>query len=158
MPTSASHGRSRRSALHVALPGATHSKDPRIRTFKWLLGRGLSISNEAPLELDFAAVKSGITRVDARTTVALARLRDSLKELLEEHLMVSSVHEKNLFSELSPLRRIPPEVLDQIFSWTLPSVDQALDHKKRPMAGSTNQQPLESNDPFDSARSQHCVT
>ncbi|KAJ7663886.1 hypothetical protein DFH06DRAFT_986571 [Mycena polygramma] len=48
----------------------------------------------------------------------IAKLRETLKQLEEDRASLLSYK-----VILSPLRRMPPEVLGQIFSWTLPSVD-----------------------------------
>ncbi|KAJ7729109.1 hypothetical protein DFH07DRAFT_703551, partial [Mycena maculata] len=47
-------------------------------------------------------------------------LRARSKQLEEEHASVSRYHAQNT-AILSPLRRMPPEVLGEIFLWTLPS-------------------------------------
>ncbi|KAJ7138193.1 hypothetical protein C8R44DRAFT_695333, partial [Mycena epipterygia] len=87
----------------------------------------LLTSNEVPLESDSTIVQSVISK--ARAGLALieqeiSRLRDRMKYLEEERASLSG-H----IAILSPLRRIPPEVLGEIFSWTLPSAD-ALKQKK----------------------------
>ncbi|KAJ7691902.1 hypothetical protein B0H17DRAFT_872627, partial [Mycena rosella] len=85
-------------------------------------------SNEAPLELDLAAVKSVISDTDARLVcldTKISRLQDRLKRLEEERAAVSRYHAQNN-AILSPLRRMPPEVLGEIFSWTLPSARDAV--------------------------------
>ncbi|KAJ7693156.1 hypothetical protein B0H17DRAFT_1010253 [Mycena rosella] len=59
----------------------------------------------------------------------MPRLRDRLKQLEQEHAALSTYRRQSA-AILSPLRRIPPEVLGEIFSWILPSVPDALDRRK----------------------------
>ncbi|KAJ7691893.1 hypothetical protein B0H17DRAFT_864928, partial [Mycena rosella] len=54
-------------------------------------------------------------------------LRERLKQLEEECVAVSICHAQNSII-LSPLRRMPPKVLGEIFSWILPSARDPLDH------------------------------
>ncbi|KAJ7691964.1 hypothetical protein B0H17DRAFT_1010809, partial [Mycena rosella] len=100
--------------FHVA-PGTRH--------------HGLLTSNEVPLEPDLLAVNSVISKTDARLAwldTEILRLQDRLKELEEERTALSSFRAQNN-AILSPLRRMPPEVLGEIFAWTLPSVKDALE-------------------------------
>ncbi|KAJ7137954.1 hypothetical protein C8R44DRAFT_607011, partial [Mycena epipterygia] len=82
-------------------------------------------SNEAPLDSDSVIVKSVISK--AREHLALvereiSRLRERVKYLEGERVSLSDhIAENN--DILSPLRRMPPEVLGEIFSWTLPSIN-----------------------------------
>ncbi|KAJ7483431.1 hypothetical protein FB451DRAFT_1084598 [Mycena latifolia] len=57
------------------------------------------------------------------TQIYVPRYR--LKRLEEERAVLSSFRSQNN-AILSPLRRIPPEVLGQIFSWMLPSIISAM--------------------------------
>ncbi|KAJ7493753.1 hypothetical protein FB451DRAFT_448654 [Mycena latifolia] len=102
------------SSLHIA-PGTRHHEP--------------LTSNEVPLELDLIAVKSVISKTDvllACLDTDISRLRDRLNQLEDERATLQSFSTQNK-AILSPLRRIPPEILGDIFSWTLPSVDDALD-------------------------------
>ncbi|KAJ7483357.1 hypothetical protein FB451DRAFT_1169955 [Mycena latifolia] len=56
----------------------------------------------------------------------IAQVRGLLKELEEERAAVLSLRAQNS-GVLSPLRRMPPEILAEIFSWTLPSITEALE-------------------------------
>ncbi|KAJ7691951.1 hypothetical protein B0H17DRAFT_851561, partial [Mycena rosella] len=88
-------------------------------------------SNEVPLELDLPAVKSVVSQADARLVcldTEISRLRDRLKQAEDERAAVWSARVRSS-AILSTLRRMPPEVLGEIFSWTLPSVGEALDPK-----------------------------
>ncbi|KAF7347213.1 F-box domain-containing protein [Mycena venus] len=84
-------------------------------------------SNDAPLDSDVTFVKSEIAKIDDRLAYLdgrAARLREQLQQVEEEHASLSSYREKNC-TILSPLRRMPSEVLSEIFSCTLPSVSAA---------------------------------
>ncbi|KAJ7691922.1 hypothetical protein B0H17DRAFT_550785 [Mycena rosella] len=97
--------------IHVA-PGTRHY--------------GLLTSNEVPLDTEFLAVQSVIAKTDARLMfldTEISRLRDRLQQLKDERIAVSNFRLQNN-AILSPLRRIPPEVLAEIFAWTLPSADE----------------------------------
>ncbi|KAJ7138216.1 hypothetical protein C8R44DRAFT_607338, partial [Mycena epipterygia] len=81
-------------------------------------------SNEVPLDSDSINIKSVISTARVRLAVVedeLSRLRERMESLEKEHAALSS-HLAQNNSILSPLRRMPPEVLGEIFSWTLPSV------------------------------------
>ncbi|KAJ7442464.1 hypothetical protein FB451DRAFT_110236 [Mycena latifolia] len=85
-------------------------------------------SNEAPLECDRPMVQSEISKTEARLASLddeISRLRDRLQWLEEERVSLSTYRAQNN-AILSPFRRMPPEVLGEIFSWTLPSVQEAL--------------------------------
>ncbi|KAF7345530.1 F-box domain-containing protein [Mycena venus] len=79
-------------------------------------------SNDVPLESDSVFVKVAISKIDAPLASLdgeIARLRAQLQQLEEERASLSCHRDRNC-AILSPLRRMPPEVLGQIFSWTLP--------------------------------------
>ncbi|KAJ7483432.1 hypothetical protein FB451DRAFT_1234617 [Mycena latifolia] len=89
---------------------------------------GLLTSNEVPLESDLIPIKTAISKTDARLAdlnADISELRDRLKHLEEEHTFLSKYRAQN-YAILSPLRRMPPEVLGEIFSWTLPSASEAM--------------------------------
>ncbi|KAJ7691969.1 hypothetical protein B0H17DRAFT_934620, partial [Mycena rosella] len=82
-------------------------------------------SNEAPLELDLPCVKSAISKTDARLACLgdeISRLQDRLKELEEEHVSLFSYRAQHN-GIISPLRRMPPQLLGEIFSGMLPPED-----------------------------------
>ncbi|KAJ7639426.1 hypothetical protein FB45DRAFT_905571 [Roridomyces roridus] len=92
----------------------------------------LAKSNEAPSSSEITFIRA----VESETTARLTRLEDEilrlrhrLDELQAERDQLSAYHSQNL-SILSPLRRLPPEVLAEIFSWSLPAI--------REMAGTTS--------------------
>ncbi|KAF7356296.1 F-box domain-containing protein [Mycena venus] len=88
----------------------------------------LLTSNEPPEESESTFIQSLISKTDAplaRLDKEISKLQEHLKMLEEarEFLRGYRTWNKAIFS---PLRRIPPEVLREIFSWTLPSIRDAL--------------------------------
>ncbi|KAJ7608454.1 hypothetical protein FB45DRAFT_1129807 [Roridomyces roridus] len=65
-------------------------------------------SNEPPQDSERAHVRQVVSKADA---------------LLRERTVLSEYRTKNV-RILSPLRRVPPEILDEIFSWSLPTDEQ----------------------------------
>ncbi|KAJ7777074.1 hypothetical protein B0H16DRAFT_1504260 [Mycena metata] len=85
-------------------------------------------SNEAPVESEVAVIRAELTTSDARLVFLdneIARLRGQLEQLQEQRTSVWSYRAQNC-SILSGLRRIPPEILGYIFSWTLPAIGELL--------------------------------
>ncbi|KAJ7906142.1 hypothetical protein B0H13DRAFT_2507134 [Mycena leptocephala] len=79
-------------------------------------------SNEPPEDPELGFIRSVVADADARLMRLdedLAQLRDRVRQLEEERAALSSFHTRNN-AILSPLRKLPPEVLGEIFSWTLP--------------------------------------
>ncbi|KAJ7138192.1 hypothetical protein C8R44DRAFT_661243, partial [Mycena epipterygia] len=77
------------------------------------------------LSTDATLVNSVISKAGASLALVeheLSRLRDQVKQLEEKRASLLTHLAKNT-AILSPLRRMPPEVLGEIFAWTLPSVD-----------------------------------
>ncbi|KAJ7138214.1 hypothetical protein C8R44DRAFT_341786 [Mycena epipterygia] len=100
----------KRFDLPIAAPGSQYHR--------------LLNSNEVPLDSDSTLVRSVISKAVGRLADlddAISELRGRMKELEEERALVSTHLAKNA-AIISPLRRMPPEVLGEIFSWTLPSV------------------------------------
>ncbi|KAJ7173351.1 hypothetical protein C8R46DRAFT_1082554 [Mycena filopes] len=56
-----------------------------------------------------------------RVSDEIAQLRERIAQL-EDHKLALSIHLAQHKALLSPLRRLPPEILFEIFSWTLPSI------------------------------------
>ncbi|KAJ7483459.1 hypothetical protein FB451DRAFT_1129358 [Mycena latifolia] len=118
------------SALGLAQPdiGGSSPPDSSIHVAPGTRHHGLLISNEAPLDLDFIAVEEMISKTDARLVVLdieISRLQDRLKQLEDKRAALQTFRKQNV-AVLSPLRRLPPEVLGEIFSWTLPSIHDTL--------------------------------
>ncbi|KAJ7483350.1 hypothetical protein FB451DRAFT_104841 [Mycena latifolia] len=87
-------------------------------------------SNEPPQESDLGSIKLVSSKASMHLRCLdgeISRIRDHdlLKELEEERSAVSNFLAQN-DSILSPLRRMPPEILGDIFLWTLPSLYDVL--------------------------------
>ncbi|KAJ7613628.1 hypothetical protein DFH06DRAFT_144340 [Mycena polygramma] len=80
-------------------------------------------SNEPPLEVEhpfFASLVSNLRSRLSHHDDKLARLRTQYMQLQQERVSLSADLRKNK-AVLSSLRRMPPEILSEIFVWTLPS-------------------------------------
>ncbi|KAJ7482177.1 hypothetical protein B0H11DRAFT_1666321, partial [Mycena galericulata] len=85
-------------------------------------------TNDPPLATELPFIQS--IRAKTRTRLnflddEIARLWDRLGELEGERTSLAKYHPQ-LTRILSPLRRMPPEILAEIFSWTLPSLPEAM--------------------------------
>ncbi|KAJ7208760.1 hypothetical protein B0H12DRAFT_1158337, partial [Mycena haematopus] len=81
-------------------------------------------SNELPLDSDVPIIESEIPKIDASLAwiddeIVQVHLR--LKQLEAERDRLSSYRAQSC-AILSPLRRMPPEILGEIFSWTIPAL------------------------------------
>ncbi|KAJ7735012.1 hypothetical protein B0H16DRAFT_1268479, partial [Mycena metata] len=79
-------------------------------------------SNEVPLDSEISIVKSTSLRIGARLVDVdeeITRLEHRLEVLKEESRSLAQLRAQNN-AIISPLRRIPPEVLAEIFTRTLP--------------------------------------
>ncbi|KAJ7498206.1 hypothetical protein B0H11DRAFT_834748 [Mycena galericulata] len=77
-------------------------------------------SNNPPDEAESTLVRSVVSNITERLTCLdeeISGLREQLKQLEEERASVS-LHHMQTKRILSPLRRMPPELLAEIFSWT----------------------------------------
>ncbi|KAJ7643392.1 hypothetical protein DFH06DRAFT_598641 [Mycena polygramma] len=87
-------------------------------------------SNEVPLDSDISLVQSALETADARLAyldAEMSRIREQLRQLEDEHAALS-IHCTKTKAILSPLRHMPPEVLSEIFRWTLPPTRNAVFH------------------------------
>ncbi|KAJ7663990.1 hypothetical protein DFH06DRAFT_337725 [Mycena polygramma] len=87
----------------------------------------LLTSNQAPEESHLPFIRSAISKSDAplaRLDDEISKLRDTLKGLEEARTSLSSHRTQNK-AILSAMRRMPPEMLGEIFLWTLPSSPDA---------------------------------
>ncbi|KAJ7609099.1 hypothetical protein FB45DRAFT_1067125 [Roridomyces roridus] len=83
----------------------------------------LVTSNDTPAGAELAFIQSVVSDSGARLDYLdseISRLQDRLDQLQGERTRLSAYHSLNT-SILSPLRRMPPEILVQIFVWTLPT-------------------------------------
>ncbi|KAF7360838.1 F-box domain-containing protein [Mycena sanguinolenta] len=81
----------------------------------------LSATNEAPHEAELSIIRPILQKTSARLAsldAEIPRLKAHLAQLEEQRAVISRYHAQNL-SILSPLRRMPPEILGEIFSWTI---------------------------------------
>ncbi|KAF7371184.1 hypothetical protein MSAN_00753900 [Mycena sanguinolenta] len=84
----------------------------------------LLYSNEVPLDSDLPLIKSEISKIDAScdsVNEEIVQLHLRLKQLEAERDRLSSYRVQKC-AILSPLRRMPPEILAEIFSLTRPNV------------------------------------
>ncbi|KAJ7623612.1 hypothetical protein FB45DRAFT_926238 [Roridomyces roridus] len=94
----------------------------------WTLVRchRLMKSNEAPNSIELAFMRPVMSKISARLTSIgdeRARLKARLDHLDAEQADLSEY--QTLHAPIvAPIRRIPPEVLNEIFSWTLPSIHE----------------------------------
>ncbi|KAJ7902475.1 hypothetical protein B0H13DRAFT_2195423 [Mycena leptocephala] len=89
-------------------------------------------SNEPPQESELTFICSAISKADARLACLedeISNLRKTLQQLEADHTSesLSSYRTKHKVI-LFPLRRMPPEVLSEIFLWTLPSIQAFIGH------------------------------
>ncbi|KAK7025018.1 ABC protein [Favolaschia claudopus] len=86
-------------------------------------------SNDPPAESDSAFIDSVFVDVDHRLTLLdheMFELQQKLKQLEDLRASLLALRVRNC-AIMSPLRRMPPELLREIFSWTLPSVGDELE-------------------------------
>ncbi|KAF7366672.1 F-box domain-containing protein [Mycena sanguinolenta] len=83
-------------------------------------------TNEPPDDSELTFIHSVVSETSARLTRLddeISKLQEKLKQLEDERATLLSYRTRNK-AILSPLRRMPPEVLSEIFSWTLlPTID-----------------------------------
>ncbi|KAJ7113991.1 hypothetical protein C8R44DRAFT_710391 [Mycena epipterygia] len=93
----------------------------------------LSTTNEPPRSAEVTFIRCVVSKTGARLAHLddeIARLRDRLHELEEERGPLATYHAQNK-AILSPLRRMPLELLGEIFSWTLPTLRTARHSRRR---------------------------
>ncbi|KAK7030533.1 F-box domain-containing protein [Favolaschia claudopus] len=79
-------------------------------------------SNEVPLESDFPSITALLSETDAPLAALdeeIAKVRERLEELESRRTIMFDFRQRNS-AILSPLRRMPPEVLGEIFYWASP--------------------------------------
>ncbi|KAF7342594.1 F-box domain-containing protein [Mycena sanguinolenta] len=103
---------------------STAPTDPQMRV-RFL---ELSKTNEPPRDDELSLIQPFVHQTSARLTnldAQISRLKDRLHRLQEERRTLSKDHARNL-GIVSALRRMPPELLGEIFSWTVPSTRDVL--------------------------------
>ncbi|KAJ6467991.1 hypothetical protein C8R47DRAFT_810654 [Mycena vitilis] len=113
------------NSLHRHHCGAPEPSDSKgglsdFQTAPGTLHYTLLYSNEAPPGSDVVIVKSAISKIDERLAELdgeIPRLQERMRELQNEWASLSHDRDRN-HAVLSPVRRIPPEVLGEILSWT----------------------------------------
>ncbi|KAJ7654593.1 hypothetical protein DFH06DRAFT_1047328 [Mycena polygramma] len=88
-------------------------------------------SNEAPEGSELLLIQSAVSDVDAQSV----RLDEEISKLEKKRASLSIRRAQNKVI-LSSLRRMPAEVLAEIFLWTLPSITRALDLRRFDVAAS----------------------
>ncbi|KAJ6485566.1 hypothetical protein C8R45DRAFT_997036 [Mycena sanguinolenta] len=84
----------------------------------------LLTTNEPPEDSDVVFIQSVVSKADARLAYLedeISKLRVQLKRFEEERQSLTVYRARNK-AILSPVRRIPPEILGDIFWWTLPPI------------------------------------
>ncbi|KAJ7207710.1 hypothetical protein B0H12DRAFT_1195570, partial [Mycena haematopus] len=84
-------------------------------------------TNEPPQDPDLALIRPAAEKTQARLAcleAEISLLKEQLNRLEAEHAVLSEYHSQNL-TILSPLRRVPLEILSEIFQWTLPRISDA---------------------------------
>ncbi|KAF8211033.1 hypothetical protein K438DRAFT_1569716, partial [Mycena galopus ATCC 62051] len=82
-------------------------------------------TNEPPEDSDVILARSVISNVDtllASLDNEISQVQEKLRQLQDERALLSSYRTRNE-AILSPLRRMPSELLAEIFSYTLPPVE-----------------------------------
>ncbi|KAJ7330518.1 hypothetical protein DFH08DRAFT_967053 [Mycena albidolilacea] len=95
-------------------------------------------TNEPPADPERIFIDSVISKTEARLVWLddeIPKLREKLKQLEYERASLPRYVTCNK-AALAPLRRMPPEVLGEIFSWTLPTIANVLNAGKFDMAQS----------------------
>ncbi|KAF7345523.1 ABC protein [Mycena venus] len=94
--------------------------------------------NTPPEDSETTFIHSIVSDADARLACIddeISKLQKRVKQLKEKRALVSSYRTQNN-GILSPLRRMPPEVLGEIFLWTLPTSTEKLERSKFYLADS----------------------
>ncbi|KAJ7255137.1 hypothetical protein B0H12DRAFT_541135 [Mycena haematopus] len=84
-------------------------------------------TNEPPQAPELDLIRPVAEKTEARLAsleAEISQLKEQLNHLEAEHAMLSKYHSQNA-TILSPLRRIPVEILAEIFQWTLPQLFDA---------------------------------
>ncbi|KAF7342613.1 F-box domain-containing protein [Mycena sanguinolenta] len=88
----------------------------------------LLTTNEPPRTTDLAFLRPVVQKTSARLANLdedISRLQGRLQQLEDERASLAQYHTR-ITGVLSPVRRMPPEILGEIFSWTLPTIREVL--------------------------------
>ncbi|KAJ6465183.1 hypothetical protein C8R47DRAFT_50137 [Mycena vitilis] len=122
-----------------ALPTESQSEEaPDLHVASVTRHHTLFNCNEPPEDSEKTFIQSVISTADARVAhldEEIAKLRIQLKHLEGDRASVIRYRERNS-AILSPLRRMPPEILSEMFLWTLPPIDDVLCEPKLDTAAS----------------------
>ncbi|KAF7370294.1 F-box domain-containing protein [Mycena sanguinolenta] len=86
-------------------------------------------SNEPPEDSEITFIRTMMAKTEARLVHLgdeISNLRGKLERLEEERVLLLHNSRTPTDAILSPLRRMPPELIREIFLWTLPSTSDAL--------------------------------
>ncbi|KAJ6459939.1 hypothetical protein C8R45DRAFT_1109311 [Mycena sanguinolenta] len=81
----------------------------------------LSITNEPPRKHESALIRHFVEKTStclASLDAEISEVKDRLQQLKEQRIALSGLHARSK-KILAPQRRIPPEILGEIFAWTL---------------------------------------
>ncbi|KAJ7231034.1 hypothetical protein B0H12DRAFT_1029649 [Mycena haematopus] len=95
----------------------------------------LLTTNEPPEDSESTFIRSVISKTADRLASLedeIYKVKEKLKHLEDQRASLSS-HRTQHDAILSPLRRMPPELLSEIFSSTLPSLRETWDNRKHYM-------------------------
>ncbi|KAJ7650132.1 hypothetical protein FB45DRAFT_887055, partial [Roridomyces roridus] len=99
---------------------------PAVTTWTLVRCQQLMSSNEPPGSAERDYIQAIASKTAARLSCLddeISRLRTQLENLESEREQLSKYHFQNV-AILSPLRRMPAEVLAEIFGWTLPTINE----------------------------------
>ncbi|KAJ6530851.1 hypothetical protein DFH09DRAFT_934081 [Mycena vulgaris] len=108
------------------------SDDINVTTKTLVRQQELLTTNTPPKGAELTFLRAVVSDTTARLTDVekeITRLRDRLKQLEDERVSLTRYRGQNT-GILSPLRRMPSEILAQFFLWTLSSVHTLLDCRK----------------------------
>ncbi|KAJ7658580.1 hypothetical protein B0H17DRAFT_345580 [Mycena rosella] len=92
----------------------------------------LMTTNALPQDAEILFIQAVVAKIGARLAdieKKISEVRRRLQQLEDERASLSKYRAQNN-AVVSPLRHMPPEVLAEIFSWTLPTTREALDRRK----------------------------
>ncbi|KAJ7623816.1 hypothetical protein FB45DRAFT_926831 [Roridomyces roridus] len=105
----------------MAHPSPEEEIHPGIPFWSLVRLQQLAKSNEPPNSAELTYIRSAASKADARLTLIDDEMSQKrLAQLGTERAQLSDYHSQ-IIPIISPLRRMPPELLAEIFSWTLPT-------------------------------------